>query len=570
MKKRGIIIAEHSANVSESYGFLKSNYNGYICANDRTSKYIANVAYMGKNFSMNAFYTYDARGNISSVTDNGNNYSYEYDGLNRLTRENNDLIYFTKLYEYDGNGNIVTVKEYNYTTGTSFNNERVTTYTYDTWIHKDRLLQVTKVLTATQAVMESFTVSNYDGIGNACNYRGNVLKWERGRNLTEYGSHKYRYNAAGIRQEKETAAGVLHKYYTEGNRIHKEIRGNNTLWYLYDATGITGIDYNGERYYFQKNIQGDVVRITDYTGALAASYVYDAWGNHIVMAAGGNITSSATHIGNINPFRYRGYYYDAETNFYYLNSRYYDPQIGRFINADDINVAGTYAHTLNGLNLYSYCLNNPVMNTDPSGRVVTAGVIIGLIIAIIGFLFATNALIHSIMAYMRNPSGMNLFGLIVSAIFWVISLVSLVFAVVHLVQAVRTVGALTSASLATQGADDAVAGTVKETAKAGQAEKVFWSGGKEAEGAARTFAEKTGRTTLEMTKEGKNLIDMGDKATRVMWKEASNKFAQSAIGNQSNAHVFINQSLLRADSIWITVERPLLLDMGIQIITHII
>ncbi len=86
-----------------------------------------------------------------------------------------------------------------------------------------------------------------------------------------------------------------------------------------------------------------------------------------------------------NPFRYRSYYYDFETNLYYLNSRYYDPQLGRFINADDISTLDVTQVTLNGLNLYTYCLNNPVNETDENGYLLFTLLIAGLIGAIVGF-----------------------------------------------------------------------------------------------------------------------------------------------------------------------------------------
>ncbi len=94
-------------------------------------------------------------------------------------------------------------------------------------------------------------------------------------------------------------------------------------------------------------------------------YRYDGWGNHKVMNPDGSKNESDTFIGNINPFRYRGYYYDVETGLYYLKTRYYDPETGRFITIDDISYLAP--DTINGLNLYAYCGNNPVMNVDPNG-----------------------------------------------------------------------------------------------------------------------------------------------------------------------------------------------------------
>lgn len=112
-----------------------------------------------------------------------------------------------------------------------------------------------------------------------------------------------------------------------------------------------------ELYYYVLNAQGDVSAILDSSGKLAASYDYDAWGNCTVY------DSSDAAIGDLNPLRYRGYYYDAETGFYYLQSRYYDPAICRFINAD-----GLFTDGFVGSNLFAYCVNDPVNTVDPTGN----------------------------------------------------------------------------------------------------------------------------------------------------------------------------------------------------------
>ena len=108
-----------------------------------------------------------------------------------------------------------------------------------------------------------------------------------------------------------------------------------------------------------------------------ARYVYDAWGNHKVLNSDGTENTSSTFIGNINPLRYRGYYYDSDLGLYYLMTRYYDPEIGRFISADSIEYLDP--ETIGGLNLFAYCNNNPVMGVDPTGTfIIAAGLLIGL------------------------------------------------------------------------------------------------------------------------------------------------------------------------------------------------
>ena len=115
--------------------------------------------------------------------------------------------------------------------------------------------------------------------------------------------------------------------------------------------------YNGTLYYYVLNAQGDVVRIVDSSRNTVASYTYDPWGK---------IISSSGALADINPLRYRGYYYDSETGFYYLQSRYYDPEIGRFINAD--SYASTDATGLLSTNMFAYCENDPVNKSDPTGE----------------------------------------------------------------------------------------------------------------------------------------------------------------------------------------------------------
>ena len=124
----------------------------------------------------------------------------------------------------------------------------------------------------------------------------------------------------------------------------------NEILYIDNAIGLGYNKYNGQKYVYRKNLQGDIVAILDECGCTRGTYEYDAWGN-IIWQGGSELLT-------INPFRYRGYYYDEETGLYYLNSRYYDPETGRFISPDSVNCLEPGAY--NGLNLYAYCGNNPV------------------------------------------------------------------------------------------------------------------------------------------------------------------------------------------------------------------
>ncbi len=143
--------------------------------------------------------------------------------------------------------------------------------------------------------------------------------------------------------------------------------GDNVIWYTYDENGlVTGFRYNGAEYYYFRNAQNDIIGIVNSSGLVVANYTYDSWGNHIAITDdnGNNVASNPNHIANINPFRYRGYYFDTETGLYYLNSRYYDANVGRFLNAD----SQLATNDVSGMNLFAYCGNNPIARTDTSGQ----------------------------------------------------------------------------------------------------------------------------------------------------------------------------------------------------------
>ena len=139
-------------------------------------------------------------------------------------------------------------------------------------------------------------------------------------------------------------------------------------------------------------------------------YTYDAWGNNVVSDTIGAIITDKNHIGNLNPFRYRGYYYDTETKLYYLKMRYYDPETGRFISQDYIEYIAP--DIINGLNLYAYCVNNPVMNVDPNGTIgILTGILIGVLIGAV--VVGTGVAIYAgVTAYNNGARGWDLFGAI--------------------------------------------------------------------------------------------------------------------------------------------------------------
>ena len=298
----------------------------------------------------NVKYSYDEMGNISKVFENGTmSVRYTYDALNRLVREDNKKLGKTYFTAYDNCGNILSKRETAYTLKAE---EEITA-------------EVEEILYGYEANSDRLTAYNgaaiaYDAFGNPTNYKGNTLTWKYGKFLSQYGSTAFAYDGYGKRIKK---GNTVFTYDSEGNLI-KQSDGTNTLEFIYDGNGLCGVKYDGTEYLYRKNAQGDITHILDNAGMVVAKYIYDAWGNHaIVDASGNNVTSG---IGVLNPFRYRGYFYDEETDLYYLQTRYYDPETGRFISQDDVSYLDP--DSINGLNLYAYCGNNPVNYLDPNGN----------------------------------------------------------------------------------------------------------------------------------------------------------------------------------------------------------
>ena len=283
-------------------------------------------------------YEYDDNGNISKYTSPVETIEYTYDTQNQLLEAKNTGNGMVFSYTYDDAGNILTAKKGS------------TTYTYE-YTNADWGDLLTKY---------NGTTISYDAIGNPLSYyNGWSFTWQQGREMataTKSGqSLSFTYDADGVRRTK-TVNGVTHTYYYVGGKLARETYGSNVLDFFYDQNGHPFMMvYNGAVYYYVTNAQGDVIRVTNVNGETAARYQYDPYGN-IIDSAGSHV--------DINPLRYRGYYYDKESGLYYLQSRYYDPNTGRFINADGFTTTG---QGLIGSNMFAYCLNNPVVMADPSG-----------------------------------------------------------------------------------------------------------------------------------------------------------------------------------------------------------
>ena len=204
-------------------------------------------------------------------------------------------------------------------------------------------------------------------------YGDKEYNWNTGRHLesitdgdNEYG---YTYDENGIRTSK-TVNGVTTYYNTKDGVILSQTDGTNTMYFQYDTNGIPlGFIYNGTQYLYMTNQMGDVIGLTKANGEVFAAYVYDEWGSLLSIETLDSVSQEDLAIANSNPLRYRGYYYDTETGYYYLQSRYYDPSICRFINSDNVDVAKDYKDTINGVNIFLYCLNCPVDSFDVNGHV---------------------------------------------------------------------------------------------------------------------------------------------------------------------------------------------------------
>ena len=311
-------------NYRDSSSNLIYGDNCYYDSNGRLVKILDS----GSSTTTRATYGYDQQGQLTSATVGGTRYTYTYDTA----------------------GNIQSKKVGSTTTNY---------YTYGNSAWRD-------LLTAYGG-----NTITYSGGNPTKYYDGSTFTWTQGRRLAtaKVGSTNisYTYDMAGVRSSK-TVGSTKYDFTTLSGLVTRQTGGGKTIDFVYDENNQPlAMKYNNTLYYYVLNAQGDVVRIVNSSRSVVASYTYDPWGK---------IISSSGTLADINPLRYRGYYYDTETGFYYLQSRYYDPEIGRFINAD--SYASTDATGLLSTNMFAYCENDPVNRSDPSGELF--GTISGLIV----------------------------------------------------------------------------------------------------------------------------------------------------------------------------------------------
>ena len=282
-----------------------------------------------------------------------------------MIRTNDRYAEDTSVYEYDSRGNMISKKQYDYSTGdlNGLAPKETTTFTYANSGWKDQLVSING---------EELT---YDENGNLRTYGDKTFSWCHGTRLESItdgeNEYSYIYDENGIRFSK-TVNGETTQFAYLGGMLMAQKTGDDVLFFQYGAGGVPlGFVLNGVQYFYITNQLGDIIGITDSTGDAFVMYSYDEWGNPIQTITRDN-TAEQNKIAEINPLRYRGYYYDAETGYYYLQSRYYNPEWGRFLSPDAFSYIDN--STRLGFNAYIYCTNNPVMYTDPTGTKKTNNV----------------------------------------------------------------------------------------------------------------------------------------------------------------------------------------------------
>ena len=311
-----------------------------------------------KNGSHSENYTYDIWGNVTKVTENSSQTgkAYAYDAQGQLIREYDPDKKVWLGYKYDAGGNLTEVRSYPAAEGGSPEGEGtvIKKFVYGTaW--KDQLTAMT-----VEGTTRNFT---YDANGNLLSDGKYTYSWTKGSLLAKVTGDgleaAYTYDASGIRTSK-IVNGVKTEYLTAGGSILAEKKNGKWQQYLDDGSGqLMAIRYKGADYYYIRDGLMCITGLVDANGGAVVNYRYDSWGKLISITG-----SMAGTLGKDNPYRYKGYYYDDETGMYYLKSRYYQPEICRFISAD-VYIATEL--NMNGSNMYSYCKNNPVMLMDSDG-----------------------------------------------------------------------------------------------------------------------------------------------------------------------------------------------------------
>ncbi len=354
----------------------------YVKVGDHATSRPSTIRYgNGKSIKDSIKYSYDKCGNIRTITENGERVAtYAYDALNRLVREDNKRLLKTFVYTYDSCGNIINRSEYGYTLCATES------------LHEKECLRTNYEYSCDRLTAYNGEICEYNYLGSPTTYRNKPMDWQYGKQLVNFDGVTFAYDGEGRRINKQDISYV---YDSDGRLVWQ----SNGLEFIYDHTGVTGLIYNEKPYIYRKDVQGNIIAILDNSGLEVVRYNYDAWGNHSVAVK----DETCAQLAELNPFRYRSYYYDVETKLYYLQTRYYDPEVGRFISQDGVEYAEP--ETINGINLYAYCGNNPVTYVDPTGELFFTCLFISLAIgAVVG------AAVNGVIAYNNGARGWEVVG----------------------------------------------------------------------------------------------------------------------------------------------------------------
>lgn len=338
----------------------------------------ASLAISAGSYSKTLEYTYDNKGRITSYGSSADDIEYyHYDSKGQLVRADirhgSDVSAgSTTRYFYDSRGNITREKNYSYSTTDDLRNNKpeedgVFDFDYENSVWVDGI----ETVSGDEQVV-------YDENGNPISIDDLIFNWTNGRSLSslqyedENGQLQtllsYKYDENGIRVSK-TYGDVTTYYVTDNGYITAQYQldesGNicELMRFIYDsANTLLGFTYNGQTYFYLKNLQGDITNIVDTAGNIVGTYEYSAFGECYVDYSADN------DIAYTNPMRYRDYYLDDEMSWYYLQSRYYVPTWGRFLNSDLPKYAQEQKDSYVGLNLFAYCCNNPINKSDPNGN----------------------------------------------------------------------------------------------------------------------------------------------------------------------------------------------------------
>lgn len=333
------------------------------------------ITFRSASTELNFAYDYDNNGNISAEyavygDASALRYKYLYDEADQLVRVNDAVRQKTITYSYDSRGNITERKIYIYTTAeTLFSPISTDAFGYADSVWEDRLISYNS---------PSDNVI-YDEIGNPESYRGAQLTWS-GRQLKSYEKSgkviTFDYDQSGMRYKKTVTENneVTETYsyiYSDDKLIAVTFTKNNetnTARFIYDLHGeLRGFIFNNNQsYLYVKNLQGDIISIVDENGTILLHYSYDSWGDVDYIIPSGTNLLLAAMLATVTPFTFRGYCYDYDIGLYYLKTRYYDPEICRFINADSTDYLGV-STAMSGYNLFAYCNNEPVGTIDTAG-----------------------------------------------------------------------------------------------------------------------------------------------------------------------------------------------------------